>query len=48
MSGCGCEVELKDDQQKTVLYWLLAINATMFVFEIGLGWLSESYVKYVV
>ena len=42
MSGCGCEVELKDDQQKTVLYWLLAINATMFVFEIGLGWLSES------
>ncbi len=23
MSGCGCEVELKDDQQKTVLYWLI-------------------------
>lgn len=42
MSGCGCEVELKDNQQKTVLYWLLAINATMFVFEIGFGWLSES------
>lgn len=42
MSGCGCEVELKDSQQKTVLYWLLAINATMFVFEIGFGWLSES------
>mgnify|MGYP005996790149 CR=1 FL=1 len=42
MSGCGCEVELKDDLQKTVLYWLLAINATMFVFEIGLGWLSKS------
>lgn len=42
MSGCGCEVELKDNQQKKVLYWLLAINATMFVFEIGFGWLSES------
>ena len=42
MSGCGCEVELKDSQQKTVLYWLLAINATMFVFEICFGWLSES------
>ncbi|TYK66817.1 cation transporter [Colwellia echini] len=42
MSGCGCEVELKDNQQKTVLYWLLAINASMFVFEIVFGWLSES------
>ena len=42
MSGCGCEVEVKDNQQKTVLYWLLAINATMFIFEIGFGWLSES------
>lgn len=42
MSDCGCEVELKDNQQKTVLYWLLAINASMFVFEIGFGWLSES------
>lgn len=42
MIGCGCEVELKDNQQKTVLYWLLAINAIMFVFEIGFGWLSES------
>ena len=42
MSGCGCEVELKENQQKTVLYWLLAIIASMFVFEIGFGWLSES------
>jgi cation diffusion facilitator family transporter len=42
MSGCDCEVELKDNQQKTVLYWLLAINASMFVFEIAFGWLSES------
>ncbi len=42
MSGCGCEVELKDNQQKTVLYWLLAINASMFFLEIGFGWLSES------
>ena len=42
MGGCGCEVELKDSQQKTVLYWLLAINAPLFVFDIGFGWLSES------
>jgi len=42
MSGCGYKVELKDDQQKTVFYGLLATNTTMFVFEIGLGWLSES------
>jgi Co/Zn/Cd efflux system component len=42
MSGCGCEVELKDNQQKTVLYWLLGINAVMFIFEIGFGWISES------
>ena len=42
MSGCGCEIELKDNQQKTVLYWLLGINAVMFIFEIGFGWISES------
>jgi cation diffusion facilitator family transporter len=42
MSGCGCEVEIKDNEQKYVLYWLLAINSTMFVFEIGFGWASQS------
>jgi len=42
MSDCGCEVEIKDQSQKSVLYWLLAINATMFVVEITLGWFAES------
>lgn len=42
MSDCGCEVEIKDASQKRVLYWLLAINALMFVVELGLGWIAES------
>ena len=42
MSECGCEIEIKDQAQKRVLYWLLAINATMFVIEISLGWIAES------
>ncbi len=42
MSDCGCEVEIKDKSQRSVLYWLLGINATMFVVEITLGWYAES------
>ena len=42
MSNCGCEVEIKDQAQKRVLYWLLAINALMFVVEISIGWVAES------
>ncbi len=42
MSECGCEIEIKDQAQKRVLYWLLTINATMFVIEISLGWIAES------
>ena len=42
MSDCGCEVEIKDESQKKVLYWLLSINAAMFVFEATLGWYAES------
>lgn len=38
MSDCGCEIEIKDASQAKVLMVLLAINATMFVFELGLGW----------
>jgi len=30
MSDCGCNIEIKDQSQKSVLYWLLAINASMF------------------
>lgn len=42
MSGCGCEVELKDTQQKHVLYWLLGINAVMFLVEISVGLIANS------
>ena len=42
MSGCGCEVEIKDQSQRQVLYWLLGINATMFVIEMGIGLLANS------
>ncbi len=42
MSDCDCEVELKDGEQKTVLYWLLSINAVMFILELGVGWFAQS------
>lgn len=42
MSGCGCEVEIKDASQKRVLYWLLGINATMFLVEMTIGILADS------
>lgn len=42
MSGCGCEVEVKDNGQRAVLIALLAINAAMFGVEIVLGIASES------
>jgi len=42
MSGCGCEVEIKDQSQRQVLYWLLGINATMFVIEMGIGLFADS------
>ncbi len=42
MSGCGCEIEIRDREQRRVLIILLAINGMMFVAEFGLGILSES------
>lgn len=42
MSGCGCEIEITDKVQKGTLITLLAINAFMFLFEIGLGWYAQS------
>jgi len=42
VSECGCEIEIKDKAQSKVLIILLAINAAMFVFELGLGWYAES------
>lgn len=37
MSGCACEIEIKNRDQGRVLLLLLIINATMFVAEITVG-----------
>lgn len=42
MSGCGCEIEVTDREQKSVLMKLLAINGIMFVIELSLGWYAQS------
>ncbi len=42
MSNCDCEIEIRDKSQRSVLLILLAINAAMFVLEIGIGWWAES------
>lgn len=42
MSGCDCEIEIKNKEQSSVLIILLGINAFMFLVEITLGILSES------
>ncbi len=42
MSGCDCNIEIKNKQQGRLLIALLAINAMMFVIEITLGIISES------
>ena len=42
MSGCDCEVEIKNKEQSRVLIILLGINAFMFLVEITFGILSES------
>lgn len=42
MSGCGCEVEIKNKEQSRVLIWLLIINGVMFVAEIIAGIIGDS------
>lgn len=42
MSGCGCEIEIKDKEQQGILIRLMLINGFMFLFEIGLGWYAQS------
>jgi cation diffusion facilitator family transporter len=42
MSGCGCEIEVQDRDQRGVLRILLLINAIMFVAELGTGWVGQS------
>jgi len=42
MSDCDCEIEIRDREQSRVLWLLLAINATMFVAELTIGWVAQS------
>jgi Co/Zn/Cd efflux system component len=42
VSGCGCEVEATNREQRRVLVVLLAINATMFVAELLFGLIAQS------
>lgn len=42
MSGCGCEMEARNAQERKTLLIVLGINAFMFVFELVLGLLAES------
>ena len=42
MSGCGCEIEVKDKDQRHVLILLLAINGLLFFIEAAVGWYADS------
>ncbi|QCU90007.1 cation transporter [Thiomicrorhabdus sediminis] len=40
--SCNCGSEQSDSLERHTLLWLLAINAVMFVVELGLGWYAQS------
>jgi cation diffusion facilitator family transporter len=42
MPDCGCEVEIKNKDERKVLWLLLAINAVMFFVEFAFGWFADS------
>ncbi len=42
MSGCDCEIELADREERKTLKRLLAINGGMFVVEVVIGLLAQS------
>ncbi|MDH5571141.1 MAG: cation diffusion facilitator family transporter [Gammaproteobacteria bacterium] len=42
MTGCGCEFEITRQEQQKVLWWLLLINAVMFVVELITGVIADS------
>ena len=42
MAGCGCEFEVTKQEQQKVLWWLLSINAVMFVVELITGIVADS------
>jgi hypothetical protein len=42
MSGCGCDVELKDASHKVALFWLLGIYAVMFFVDMSVGIIANA------
>lgn len=42
MSGCGCEMEARNEQERKTLLLVLGINAFMFLFEMAIGLLAQS------
>ncbi|MDH5218330.1 MAG: cation transporter [Gammaproteobacteria bacterium] len=42
MSGCDCEIEIKDKSESKTLIILLAINALMFIVELIAGLIAQS------
>lgn len=42
MSGCGCEMNARNQEEQKTLLLVLGINAFMFVFEMTLGLLAQS------
>ena len=42
MSGCDCDVEIKDKSESRVLIALLVINGIMFIVELAIGWWAQS------
>jgi len=42
VSGCGCEIEIKNRDQSRVLILLLAINGVMFIAEVVAGMVGNS------
>ncbi|MFZ5571467.1 MAG: cation transporter [Thermodesulfobacteriota bacterium] len=42
MTGCGCEIEARNEQERKTLLIVLGINAFMFVLEFVLGLVAES------
>jgi Co/Zn/Cd efflux system component len=42
MSGCGCEIEARDERERKTLLLVLGINAFMFVFELTIGLAAQS------
>lgn len=42
VSGCGCEMEARNEQERKTLKIVLAINFAMFVIELVLGLIAQS------